>query len=399
MININGKEWDKVSAEDIRAIVDSYDKDESFFFEFKDDRVSTKKLSEEISAFSNTFGGYIFVGVTDDKKIAGCSEWNEQRIHTTIHDSLTPVPIFDIKKVTFETGHVVYIIRVEQGTEPPYITNQGKIYERISSGSFPVKDSVRLSQIYNRREQQIEKIEKKLYIPPFVDRISNVFGCIDIGFALYTSDVDRATDVFEKANINDLMQKPVVDISTANAFRVGESILYTPGALSTPAKHMPAHANNFIEIMADGSAKMRVLLTNNDVEQTTVNFVLTNTFLNAFKRIYTAIMDELFPQEFVYAKKYEALTTLSQFSPEFYYEDYMIEMHPELAQENERLLNQNRYVSSEARMVVTNDRIPKTGLYTVDKRSMERWGCEYTGESIIDMLFYSSFSRMGINAE
>lgn len=36
------------------------DQEESFFFEFKEDDVETKKLSEEISAFANTYGGYIF---------------------------------------------------------------------------------------------------------------------------------------------------------------------------------------------------------------------------------------------------------------------------------------------------------------------------------------------------
>lgn len=48
--------------------------------------------------------------------------------------------------------------------------------------------------------------------------------------------------------------------------------------------------------------------------------------------------------------------------------------------------------------VVTDDRIPKTGLYTIDKRSMEKWGVEYTEESIIEELFYSRFSSLGVRA-
>ncbi len=46
-------------------------------------------------------------------------------------------------------------------------------------------------------------------------------------------------------------------------------------------------------------------------------------------------------------------------------------------------------------IVVTNDRIPKTGLYTIDKRQLEKWNVEYTAESIIDELFYSRFVTMG----
>jgi len=45
--------------------------------------------------------------------------------------------------------------------------------------------------------------------------------------------------------------------------------------------------------------------------------------------------------------------------------------------------------------VVTDDRIPKTGLYTIDKRQMEKWGVPYTTDSIMDELFYSRFVSLG----
>ena len=155
MLNINGKECDALEPADIEAMLSEQDLDESFYFEFKDDKVDTKKIMEEVSAFANTFGGYIFLGVTNAKIIEGCSAWNEQRIHTAIHDSITPTPSFDVKKFTCTAG-VVYVVRIDEGSEPPYITNKGKIYERLSSGSFPIKDSVRLSQIYTKREQQLK---------------------------------------------------------------------------------------------------------------------------------------------------------------------------------------------------------------------------------------------------
>ena len=87
MLNINGREWNDLTVEDIEKAVS--DEDESFFFEFKEDRVEAKKLTEEISAFANTFGGYILLGVSDEKVITGCIKWNEQRIHAMIHDSLS----------------------------------------------------------------------------------------------------------------------------------------------------------------------------------------------------------------------------------------------------------------------------------------------------------------------
>ena len=75
MVNINGKEWMDLTPADIQYAISEIDFDESFYFELKDDRVSPKKMMEEVSAFSNTFGGYIFLGISDDKQIEGCAEW------------------------------------------------------------------------------------------------------------------------------------------------------------------------------------------------------------------------------------------------------------------------------------------------------------------------------------
>ena len=93
MININNKEWDKLRFSDIQKHL-SEDDDENFFFEYKNDEVKSKHLINEISAFANTYGGYIFLGIDDDKNISGCSTWNEQKINSTIHDSITPVHLF-----------------------------------------------------------------------------------------------------------------------------------------------------------------------------------------------------------------------------------------------------------------------------------------------------------------
>lgn len=138
MININGKEWNEVIADDIVTLLSDKDLDETFFFEFKSNDVNSNGLAKEISAFSNTYGGYIFIGVSDDKQVEGAPDWSEQRIHTIIYDCLSPVPIFDIKRFTID-AKTLFVIRIEEGTEPPYVTNKGLIYERVSSGSFPLK--------------------------------------------------------------------------------------------------------------------------------------------------------------------------------------------------------------------------------------------------------------------
>ena len=397
MVNINGVEWLKLKASDVQAVISEQDFDESFYFEFKDDRVSNKKLQEEVSAFANTFGGYIFLGVSDDKQIEGCTTWNEQRIHTIIHDSITPTPPFDVRKFTFDT-RTVYVVKIDEGSEPPYITSSGKIYERLSSGSFTIKDSSKLTQIYNKREQLLTKMEKKISIPPVCENSNNIYGYIDTGFSLVASDIQIALDTFNQADLKAIAAETADTLSSFSLSNVGNSIIFTPGGLSTPKGHLPAHTNNFLEIMADGSARMRILLINNDQDDSSVNMMLPATILRSYKDIYAKIMGDLFPHKIAYAKKYESLTVRHQFQPVLFYDEFVLELHPDWKDDNNRMLEdlENHRKIFGVTTVVTDDRIPKTGLYTIDKRQLELWGQEYTAESFIDELFFSKFITLGV---
>lgn len=397
MININGTEWSKLQLSDIQAVISEQDFDESFYFEFKDDRVSNKKIQEEVSAFANTYGGYIFLGVSDDKQIEGCSNWNEQKIHTTIHDAITPTPSFDVKKFTFDAG-VLYVIKIDEGSEPPYITSNGKIYERLSSGSFTIKDSSKLSQIYNKREQLLTKMEQKISIPPICENTNNIYGYIDTGFSLVSSDIQIAVDVFNHIDLKTIATETAETLPSFSLFYIGNSIIFTPGGLSTSQGHLPAHTNNFLEIMADGSARMRILLINNDEDNSSVNMMLPATILRSYKNIYTKIMGDLFPNNISFAKKYESLTVRKQFQPVLFYDEFVLELHPDWKDDNKKMLEalKNHRKIFGVTTVVTDDRIPKTGLYTIDKKQLELLGKEYTAEAIIDELFCSRFMDLGI---
>ncbi len=46
MVNINGKEWSVLEAADIQAVISEQDFDESFYFEFKNDKVAPKNVME-----------------------------------------------------------------------------------------------------------------------------------------------------------------------------------------------------------------------------------------------------------------------------------------------------------------------------------------------------------------
>ena len=159
VVNINGKPWEELQFKDVQDYLSDPDSNENCFFEYKIDKVEPAKLVKEISAFANTYGGYIFLGVDDNKNIIGCTAWDEQRIHITIHNGITPTPQFDVKRFSAD-DKIIYVIKIEEGAMPPYITNKGDICERVSSGSCVVTESGKLNQMYHKRADQLASHKK-----------------------------------------------------------------------------------------------------------------------------------------------------------------------------------------------------------------------------------------------
>ena len=387
MLNINGREWNDLTVEDIEKAVS--DEDESFFFEFKEDRVEGRTLTEEISAFANTFGGYILLGVSDEKVITGCIKWNEQRIHAMIHDSLSPTPSFDVKKFTTKDEKTIFVIKIEPGTTPPYITSSGKIYERISSGSFVIKDSTKLTQMYYKRENELKRIEQKITIDGIEGPTTNVFGYLDIGFSLEVTDSDRIWVKYTEADLKEIVSTLK---ETSNAFsisRIGYSIVVSVGEVKNPNGNVIANLNNFIEIMGDGSVKLRVLLVNNDGNDL-VNIAWFATVLSVFEKVYGRVFEDL-EDIYINAYKYEKLTVLKQFTPIIAFDgdknEHTNKKYKELYLNHRRDYGGNR--------IITSDRIPKSGMRVLDKQYFNRIGVEYDTEHIIQELFSSEFVLLG----
>ena len=244
----------------------------------------------------------------------------------------------------------------------------------------------------------MSRLESKISIDPIDKHINNVYGYIDIGFSIATTDLQYALDEFNSINLKEVADSFRPYFPIGNLYCVGNSIIYSPGGISTKGGLLPAHLNNFLEIMCDGSAKMRLLLQNNQANDSSVNMFLPFYMLDSYRVLYSHIMGNLFPQKFVYAKKYESLTVLKQFQPSFIYSHTVVGEHPELSKQNMTLASRMQADRSALGItsIITNDRIPKTGLYTIDKQAMEKWGItDYTADSIIEELFNSRFVRIG----
>jgi hypothetical protein len=148
---------------------------EGWYIEYKSDfpKKSSKfdsiKIAKSISSFANTKGGWIFYGVeSNDKNIAtnliGIDIYEvkniDDQISQIISSNIAPKPIFHFKKVQLKNERHVFVIKIDEGTTPPYITSQGVIYQRENNESNPIKDRYIIEKLTEKTNDYYESIER-----------------------------------------------------------------------------------------------------------------------------------------------------------------------------------------------------------------------------------------------
>lgn len=395
MINLNNKQWDKVTGKDIKKVLSGSD-DESFFYEFKSDDEDPNKLIKEISALANTYGGYIFLGINNDKSIGGCKKWTEQRIHSSIHDKLSPTPIFDIRKFKIDEKTVL-VIRVDEGPIPPYITDKGTIYERISSGSFPIKDSSQLTHLYTKRSDQENRIKAKIEFSAIEDNATtpnNLYAYIDMGFSVICSDFTYLHKNYDAIDLS-AISKGKVGSNSFSISQVGNAFMFTIRKIEQKDdvrnnQLFPVGLHNYMIVYSDLSASCRILLSSdgsgNHVDITTIAIIS-----KCFKDIYEILCGNNFSKIFIHAQKYESLKVLKQFIPVYdmrIHNDYSFKNpFPNLLQNHREKYGEN--------LVFQSNRVPFHGYYLIDKQMFDKAKIKYNQTNLIKILFESIYTHLG----
>lgn len=389
MIKINGIEWENLTYADIVRHLNENCDDETFFFEFKEDAETPNGLAKEICAFANTFGGYIFIGVDDNKKVTGSPSWTEEKINNIIYNNISPTPKFDIKKFVAEDGEQVFVVKIEEGFEPPYIsTKKGIIYYRVSSSSCPVKDAYVLNHLYNKRINNMSKLKDIIGIDLINPSLfpDNLCATLDVGFSFVSKDVTKLRNAFIDAKIEEISQKIKDKTSQYSITRLGHSYIFTFGNMSTSNSsnyRFPADLHHFIEIMPNGSVRYRILLgcnENTDIVDISQIMIISDLY----KMVYYELFGEEVANQFIGAYKYEYLHVYKQFIPIF---------NIDVPQFKRYLFDhQAKYGENH---IITSARIPKTGYNLIDKNAFEYYGKEYNSQNLSDFLIGSNFTIFG----
>lgn len=394
MININNKIWDKLRLKDIEKYLDTIDDDETFFIEFKEENIRNTQLTKEISAFANSFGGYILLGVNDSKKIVGCSNiWTELKINTIICNGISPTLHFDIKKFDLKNSKKLYIIKVEEGTNPPYITNDGYIYHRVSSSSDRVKDANTLNNLYLRNQNNIKKIEDKIYIQEISGTIpNNLCGYIDFGFSLTSKNIEKTKEKVRKADIEKISEKLKDYKQKYSISKVGYSLSITIGEPIMKMGDNPilttGGLSNFMEILPDGSFRCRIIICS-ETDSSIAYISLITMIHSLFKEIYAIVFGNNFVSNFIEAKKYEKLTVLKLFQPKI-----AVTGESKYVEKFNKLFN-DHIIKYGNNIIANNNRIPLNGFINIDKSLFDLNKVKFNNDNLYGQLFYTSYFLLG----
>ena len=150
---------------------------EGWYVEYKRKEVSAKALAKSFSAFANTYGGWLFIGVQEksgDNTVAGefpgileeDVDGVLQRLRHSAADHLNPTPFFETKvlrgpcsKVELDEGRAIIAVEIPQSHNTPHIHRDGRIYRRVADGSEPKPETDRfiLDQLWRRAEPLRER--------------------------------------------------------------------------------------------------------------------------------------------------------------------------------------------------------------------------------------------------
>ena len=132
-------------------LVEILDKGEDSRQQFKSDINSLDQLAVEISAFANSDGGLLIIGVSDQGALLGLTKKDVARLNQWISNAATQKvdkPIFVRTEILVCDGKRILIIDVPRGLNKPYAVNRVDVWVKNGADKrrAPIEEVLRLAQ-------------------------------------------------------------------------------------------------------------------------------------------------------------------------------------------------------------------------------------------------------------
>ena len=145
---------------------------EGWYIEYKRELPNASSIAKSISAFANTYGGWLFYGIAELSKTEPIADGFPgvpqssvdgalQSLRNAVGAQLAPTPHFESAVVHgpdadlgLPADRAIIIIRVPWGPAAPYVHKDGRIYRRVADGSDPRPENDRfvLDQLWKRAD-------------------------------------------------------------------------------------------------------------------------------------------------------------------------------------------------------------------------------------------------------
>jgi hypothetical protein len=185
-VTIFGVPWDDLALEHVKAFLDDAD-DEPYLWEAKGggERLASRTVRKAVCGFANSRGGWLIVGADReedrtwtlngvDAKSGFGREEPRTWFDSVIRDGMSPVPDHDTKDWWIPTQKIVAVVRVEPIAEPPCITRDGIVWQRVSGRTIPVTDPLVLARLTLEGERARDAAQAK------AERALEAFGIGDL---------------------------------------------------------------------------------------------------------------------------------------------------------------------------------------------------------------------------
>lgn len=144
---------DVIMIDPVNRIKQLVDRGEGLNVEFKQTLNTSKEgeYLESVTAFANTEGGFLLVGVNDNCDVTGWSGDTESILTDRISDLCDPLVKMKVTKDIEVEGQLVTMVEVPEGKDKPYILKNRGVMVRIGASDRQIKRR-ELDKMYEKRE-------------------------------------------------------------------------------------------------------------------------------------------------------------------------------------------------------------------------------------------------------
>jgi ATP-dependent DNA helicase RecG len=200
-------------------LIELVQKGESSVVQFKENINHINQLAQEFSAFANTLGGLILIGVTDNGEMKGLSAEQIHKLNQWISNAASQnikPPISPLTEIVTVGEQNILVVKIPSGYAKPYYTNEGVAYVKMGSDKriAPPEEILRLFQtsgkIYADEGEipgsTVNDIDERALRSLIVNKFRNKFASASAEDLLKSSTDQLLTLIDENINLLQLLQ-------------------------------------------------------------------------------------------------------------------------------------------------------------------------------------------------